>query len=144
MNVHVERFFAHAFVRNVAGHSVDAAPVQALTLAMDFRSEVLAVWVQGGTIYARLLPNKGAARPIQRLASVDERAIVAWSEQRDEQTAVYLDRSAPGVHFGAPQLLERVRDPDGSSAPAASPSLVRLSSESVMLAWAGASAGSTG
>jgi hypothetical protein len=153
LNVHVERFFAHAFVRNVAGHSVDAAPVQALTLAMDFRSEVLAVWVQGGTIYARLLPNKGAARPIQRLASVgshvqisavlsdDERAIVAWSEQRGEQTAVYLDRSAPGVHFGAPQLLERVRDPDGSSAPAASPSLVRLSSESVMLAWAGAAAG---
>jgi hypothetical protein len=153
LNVHVERFFAHAFVRNVAGHSVGAAPVQALTLAMDFRSEVLAVWVQGGTIYARVVPNKGAARPIQRLASVgshvqisavlsdDERAIVAWSEQRGEQTAVYLDRSAPGVHFGAPELLERFRDPDGRSAPAASPSLVRLSSESVMLAWAGAATG---
>jgi hypothetical protein len=54
---------------------------------------------------------------------------------------VYIDRSAPGVRFGAPQLLGRFHDPDGLPAPAASPALVRLSSESVMLAWAGAAAG---
>jgi len=170
LNVHVERFFAHEFVRNVTGRAAGTAPIQALTLAMDFRSEVLAVWVQGTTIYARLVPNKGRARAIQRLASVgahtqisavlsdDERAIVAWSEQRGDETEVYVDRSAPGVRFasasstgassigactgcGIPQLLERFRDPDGMLPPAASPSLVRLSSESVMLAWAGAGAG---
>jgi hypothetical protein len=164
LNVHVERFFAHNFVRNVTGRAAGTAPIQALTLAMDFRSEVLAVWVQGTTIYARLVPNKGRGRAIQRLASVgahtqisavlsdDERAIVAWSEQRGEETEVYVDRSAPGVHFGSasstgactgcgsPQLLERFHDPDGVLPPAASPSLVRLSSESVMLAWAGAGA----
>jgi hypothetical protein len=153
LGVHVERFFAHGFVRNVSGPTASSTPVQALTLAMDFRSEVLAVWQQGASVYARLVPNKGASRATQRLASVgshvqiaavlsdDERGIVAWSEQRGDETSVYIDRSASGVRFGAPQLLERFRDPDGLPAPAASPSLVRLSSESVMLAWAGASGG---
>jgi hypothetical protein len=153
LDVHVERFFAHDFVRNVTGRAAGTAPIHALTLAMDFRSEVLAAWVQGTTIYTRLVPNRGAARATQRLASVgphtqisavlsdDERAIVAWSEQRGGETAVYIDRSKPGVRFGAPQLLERYRDPDGLLPPAASPSLVRLSSEGVMLAWAGAGSG---
>jgi hypothetical protein len=45
------------------------------------------------------------------------------------------------VRFGVPRLLERFHDPDGLPFPAASPSLVRLSSESVMLAWAGSAAG---
>jgi hypothetical protein len=153
LNVHVERFFAHRFVRNVTGRAAGTAPIQALTLAMDFRSEVLAVWVQGTTIYARLVPNRGAGRSVQKLASVgahtqisavlsdDEHAIVAWSEQHGEETEVYVDRSAPGVRFDTPQMLERFRDPDGVLPPTASPSLVRLSSESVMLAWAGAGAG---
>jgi hypothetical protein len=150
---HVERFFAHSFVRNVSGLTATTSPMHALTLAMDFRSEVLAVWQQGAALYARLVPNRGAPRSIQRLASVgshvqiaavlsdDERAIVAWSEQRGEETSVYIDRSAPGVRFVSPQLLGRFSDPDGLPAPAASPALVRLSSESVMLAWAGAAAG---
>jgi hypothetical protein len=151
--MHVERFFAHSFVRNVSGPTATSAPMHALTLAMDFRSEVLAVWQQGAALYARLVPNRGAPRSIQRLASVgshvqiaavlsdDERGIVAWSEQRGDETSVYIDRSAPGVRFATPQLLGRFRDPDGLPAPAASPALVRLSSESVMLAWAGAAAG---
>jgi hypothetical protein len=151
--IHVERFFAHGFVRNVSGRTATTAPMRALTLAMDFRSEVLAVWQQGAALYARLVPNRGAPRSIQRLASVgshvqiaavlsdDERGIVAWSEQRGEQTSVYIDRSAAGVRFTTPQLLGRFSDPGGLPAPAASPALVRLSSEGVMLAWAGAAAG---
>ena len=153
LNVHVERFFAHRFVRNVSAHTAGRGSLQALTLAMDFRSEALAVWAQRGAIYARLVTNKGAVRPLQRLASVgsnpriaallsdDNRAIVAWADQHGTQTSIYVDRSAPGVHFSSPQLLERFNDPDGLSSPAASPSLVRLSSESVLLAWAGAAAG---
>ncbi len=153
IDVHVERFFAHDFVRNVAAGVAGAGAVQALTLAMDYRSEALAVWAQGGAIYARLVPQRGAPGPLQRLASVgphpriaavlsdDRRAIVAWAEQRGSETAVYLDRSAVGVRFAAPQLLERFHDPDGLPSPAASPSLVRLSSESVVLAWAGSAAG---
>jgi hypothetical protein len=153
LNVHVERFFSHDFNRNVAAHAPGGGPVQALTLAMDFRGEALAVWAQRGMIYARLIPNKGPARPLQHLGpagsspkisallSDDNRAIVAWAEQRGTQTSVYIDRSALGVRFRRPQLLERFRDPDGLASPAGSPSLVRLSSESVLLAWAGATAG---
>jgi hypothetical protein len=152
-DVHVERFYANHFSRETSVRSAGSAPVRELTLAMDYRSEVLAVWVQGGAIYARLLPADGPARPLQRLARVGERAhvaallsddgraIVAWSEQHGNQTSVYIDRSGNGVRFHAAQLLERFSDPDELSAPAASPSLVRLSSESVMLAWAGAGAG---
>jgi hypothetical protein len=150
LGVHVERFFAHKFVRNLSTRTAGTGRLQSLTLAMDYRSEVLAVWVQHGAIYARVMPNRGAARPLQRLAPValhpklaavisdDEHAIVAWSEQLGDETAVYLDRSAIGVRFRAPQLLERFRDPDGQPSPEASPRLVRLSSESVMIAWAGA------
>jgi hypothetical protein len=153
IDVHVERFFARGFVRNVATRGAGAGAVRALTLAMDYRSEALAVWAQDGSIYARLVPQQGAAGPLQRLGpagahtqiaavlSDDRRAIVAWTEGRGSETTVYLDRSATGVRFGTPQLLERFHDPDGLPSPVASPSLVRLSSESVVLAWAGSAAG---
>jgi hypothetical protein len=154
LDFHVERFFSHDFTRNVSARAAaGAGSVSALTLAMDYRSEVLAAWAQGGAIYARVVPQHGPARALQRLApagaqphiaallSDDGRAIVAWSEQQGVQTSVYIDRSGSGVRFRAPQLLERFVNPDGLPAPDASPSLVRLSSESVMLAWAGSAAG---
>jgi hypothetical protein len=153
LNVHVERFFSNRFARNVSVRSAGHGPVEALTLAMDFRGEALVVWVQRGAIYARLVPNRGAPRPIQRLASVaphvhpsallsdDRHGIVAWAAENAGVTSVYIDRSRLGVRFGEPQLLERFSDPDGLGSPAASPSLVRLSAESVLLAWAGAAEG---
>lgn len=153
LDVHVERFYAHEFTRDVSARAPGGGPMHALTLAMDFRGEALAVWSQRGSIYARLIPNRGNARPLQRLGSAgsdprisallsdDNRAIVAWTEQRGLKTSVYIDRSALGVRFRRPQLLERFRDPDALASPAGSPSLVRLSSESVLLAWAGAAAG---
>ncbi len=52
-----------------------------------------------------------------------------------------MDYSATGPRFGAPRLLERIGDPPGVAPPASSPQLIRLSSESVMCAWAGAEAG---
>ena len=42
---------------------------------------------------------------------------------------------AKGVTFGAPRLLESFANPHGVAPPPASPSLIRLSTESVMLAW---------
>lgn len=157
LRVHVERFFAHSFTRNVAAGNIPggagSSPVRNVTLALDYRSEALAVWTQAEAIYAQLLPNRGAPRAPQLLAhggagvhlaallSDDRHGIVAWAQQSGDETAVYLERSDVGVRFGAPQLLERFVDPDGVASPAASPQLVRLSSESVLLAWAGASAG---
>ena len=153
VQVHVERFFSRRFLRNASASVSGAGVPRTLALAMDYRSDALAVWVQGAAIYARDLPGSGSKHPIQRLAGVlstptitallsdDNRAIVAWAEQRGSVTSVYIDRSATGVRFGAPRLLERFRDPDGLPSPTASPTLVRLSSESVMLAWAGAAEG---
>ena len=149
--------------RHHAGHfSVPAqvtatsagGPIDALTLALDFRSDRLVVFSQQGSLYARELPAKGAPHAIQRLggapppgariaalASDDNRAIVAWSNRSAGQTSVYVSRSQTGVRFGAPQLLERFPDPPGLPAYVDSPRLVRLASESVMLAWTGAQDG---
>jgi hypothetical protein len=148
----VERWFARSFGpwREIVPSGAISEPV----LALDYRSDLLAVWRQRGAILARDEPASGRVEPLQRLAgaagavhvaalrSDDNRAIVAWSVQRAGVTSVYLDQSAPGVRFVRPQLLERYRNPYGMAAPAASPQLVRLRSESVMLAWQGASAGS--
>jgi hypothetical protein len=124
--------------------------VQALTVSLDFRTDAIAVWRQGGALYAHDLPASGRAQPTQRLAgagpaprvaaliSDDNRAIVAWADERAGATSVYLDASSDGVRFGRPRLLERFADPAGLPYPATSPRLVRLSSESVMLAWTGA------
>jgi hypothetical protein len=153
LSVHIERFYSHDFVRSVSVRASGGGPVQMLTLTMDFRGEALAVWVQRGAIYACLVTNTGHAHRLQRLAYVgsdtrvaallsdDNRAIVAWQERRGPQTSVYIDRSALGVRFHKPQLLERFLEPEALASPSGSPSLVRLSSESVLIAWAGASAG---
>jgi hypothetical protein len=153
IRLQVERHFAHRFAAALPVSRPGAGRVEALTVALDYRSDALAVWSQAGAIYARDLPAAGARPASQRLAgtgphpviaallSDDNRAIVAWAEQQGGQTSVYLDRSGAGVRFGAPKLLERFFDPTGLAPPSSSPRLVRLSSESVMMAWAGAAGG---
>jgi hypothetical protein len=129
-------------------------PVEGLTVAMDYRSDALAVWERNGTIYARDMPGSGrvshavvrvaSAAPgahIVALLSDDNRATLAWSETRAGITRVYAELSATGVSFGKPRLLERFADPAGMAPPDGSPRLVRLLSESVMLAWTGAASG---
>jgi hypothetical protein len=154
-SVGVERFFARRLISRAAGPTRVTKPVGAVTVALDYRSDALAVWVQGGAVYAHDLPASGAPHPIQLLARVgpgervrlaallsdDNRGMVAFVEDGYGHTSVYLDRSHTGVRFGATTLLERFSDPDGLPSPAGSPSLVRLSSESVMIAWAGSTAG---
>ncbi len=145
LQLQVERFYTTSFARRslIAG----GAGVRLLTPALDYRSDAMLVWAQGGSIYARFLPASGTQEEPQRLApagpnlrisallSDDRRAIVAWSEQQGPLTKVYLDRSASGVAFGAPRLLESFENPAGTASPTASPSLIRLSTESVMVAW---------
>lgn len=156
LRVQVERFFASSFAPGAtiaAGQAGGRGPIQALAAALDYRSEVLVAWAQGGSIYASLVSNDGHPEAVQRLGAAggethltallsdDRRGMVAWSQVRNGESYVYIDRSGLGVRFHEPELLERFRAPDDLPAPAASPTLVRLSSESVMLAWAGASAG---
>ena len=145
LQLQVERFYATGFVRRSL---VSAGPgVRLLTPALDYRSDAMLVWEQGGAILAQYLPATGRPKAPQRLAAAgpglriaallsdNRRGTVAWSEQRGARTDVYLDRSAAGVRFGAPRLLESFGNPRGIAPPAASPSLIRLSTESVMLAW---------
>ncbi len=153
LRLNVERYFARTFSRDMRVSSGGGHSAQSLTVTLDYRSDALVVWEQDRSIYARDLPASGAAHPIERLAATgphvritallsdDNRAIVAWVDDRGGEARVYLDRSATGVRFGAPTLLERFADPERLPSPAASPRLIRLSSESVMMAWAGSENG---
>ncbi|HUH80475.1 MAG TPA: hypothetical protein VLZ06_04040 [Solirubrobacteraceae bacterium] len=145
LQLQVERFYTTSFVRRSL---VSAGPgVRLLTPALDYRSDAMLVWEQGRSILAQYLPANGRPRAPRRLAAAgpglritallsdNRRATVAWSEQQGARTDVYLDRSAPGVRFGEPRLIESFGNPRGIAPPAASPSLIRLSTESVMLAW---------
>ncbi len=152
VRVDVERYFADALSSpRVIGPRAGA--VQTPTVSVDYRTDALAVWRQAGSLYARHLPASGRGEPTQRLADVDlaphvvsllsddNRGIVAWADERAGTTSVYLDLSGANVRFGRPRLLERFVDPAGLPDPIASPRLVRLSTESVMLAWSGAQDG---
>lgn len=149
--VSVERWFANAL--DPIFPAPRAVPASgrptALSVAMDFRSDAILAWAQGGSVWVRDLPAKGPPRPPQRLGpagsephiasllSDDNRGMVMWSARRGASTATYLDYSATGPRFGVPSVLERDEDPAGIAPPASSPLLIRLSSESVMSAWAG-------
>jgi hypothetical protein len=150
--VDVERYFARTLSpsRIVAPRG---GAVQTQTVSLDFRTDAILAWQQAGALYAHDLPASGRPQPTQRLAAVgptpqiaalisdDNRAIVAWADERAGKTSVYLDTSATGVRFGPPRLLERFVNPAGTPYPSGSPRLVRLSTESVMLAWTGAQEG---
>jgi hypothetical protein len=157
LELRVERYFAHALSPTIAIAGRGGA-IEAPTVSLDFRTDAIVAWAQRGVLYARDEPasDRPAAsrpQPTQRLASVgrsprvtallsdDNRAIVAWADERAGQTSVYLDASLAGVRFAKPRLLERFANPAGAAYPSTSPLLTRLSSESVMLAWTGAQDG---
>jgi hypothetical protein len=152
LELRIERYFARALSPTItlAGHG---GAIESPTVGLDFRTDAILAWAQHGALYARDVPASGRVQPTQRLASVgraprvaalisdDNRAIVAWADERDGKTSVYVDASGGGVRFGSPRLLERFGNPAGARYPTTSPLLTRLSSESVMLAWSGAQDG---
>ncbi|HUA73586.1 MAG TPA: hypothetical protein VL988_02405 [Solirubrobacteraceae bacterium] len=155
LELRVERYFARSLspTITVPGHG---GAIESPTVSLDFRTDAILVWRQAGSLYAREVPaaDRGdPSQPTQRLATVspaprvaalisdNNRAMVAWADERAGQTAIWFDYSATGVRFGRPQLLERFSNPAGARYPTTSPLLVRLSSESVMLAWTGAQDG---
>jgi hypothetical protein len=167
LQLRVQRFYAPAFAPptlvsaaaagrdpGTGGDAGTGSSIEALTVALDFRSDRLVVFAREGSLFARELPGKGAPHAAQRLGpsppagahvaavlSDDDRAIVAWSVRHGGLTSVYVSHSQAGVRFTAPQLLEEFADPPGLPGYVSSPQLIRLSSESVMLAWTGALAG---
>jgi hypothetical protein len=126
--------------------------VTALTATMDYRSDVLVAWQQNGAIYAHMLRASGRVDPTQRvgpsapgprlraLVSDNDHGMIAWSStlvrtSSPATTGVYLDLSAPGVRFGAPLRLASFVDPQQVCRRLGCLSLVRLSTENVLLAW---------
>jgi hypothetical protein len=154
VQLRIQRYYASAFAPPAQVGATGPSGVQALTVALDFRSDRLVVFSLHNSLFARELPGKGAPHALQRLGpsppagahvaavlSDDDRAIVAWTVRHDGQTSVYVSQSQPGVRFTKPQMLEEFPDPPGLPGYLDSPQIVRLSSESVMLAWTGAVAG---
>src|SRR5271154_2829636 len=62
---HADRFAAPALLG--ATGAAGSSSVQALTVALDYRSDALAVWSAQGPLYARGLPPAGTPQPLQRL-----------------------------------------------------------------------------
>jgi hypothetical protein len=122
---------------------------RALTVALDYRTDALAVWWQHGRLYARERRTNGTIAPLQRFATAgrdieiaalisdDGRGIVAWMDRHPHSARLYLDISGPDMRFGRPRLLERLRFPHEGPPPDGSLRLVRLSTESVLAAWTG-------
>ena len=133
LSVELERWYAHRVQRRglITGpHTVHPA---AAALALDYRSDALAVWAGGGGLYARDEPGSGNHHRLQELGpapgrpriaallSDDNRGIVLWVDHAAGHTRIYLDYSASGVRFGAPRLLESFADPDGQDPPGVAP-----------------------
>ncbi len=125
----------------------------AVAVTMDYRSDVLAVWAAHGTIAAQEITQAGVVVSTEVLGAVagvpelralfsdDGRAIVAWRSQREATTTIDVNISGPDLSFGPPALVERFRDLPGLPPPRGSLQLTRMSSEAVMMAWTGRSAG---
>jgi hypothetical protein len=154
VELRVERYYAHSLSPTITVAGAGAGgTIESPTVSLDFRTDAILVWRQAGALWARDLPASGRTQPTQRLAasaraprvsaliSDNNRAMVAWADEESDHTSIYFDYSASGVRFGKPQLLERFANPSGIPYPQTSPRLVRLSSESVMLAWTGAQDG---
>jgi hypothetical protein len=152
LELRIERYYARALSPTITVAGQGGA-IESPTVSLDFRTDAVLVWRQAGALWARDLPASGRTQPTQRLApsaraprvtaliSDNNRAMVAWADEESGHTSIYFDYSASGVVFGKPQLLERFANPSGVPYPQTSPRLVRLSSESVMLAWTGAQDG---
>jgi hypothetical protein len=148
--VRVQRYYRAAFETR-ARVAVARSPVSALTATMDYRSDVLVAWQQQGAIFAHMLRASGRAEPTQRLGpsgpapqlsalvSDNDHGMVAWSDTspatHGARTTIYVDLSAAGVRFGAPERVASFADPALAGRQAGSLALVRLSSENVMMAW---------
>jgi hypothetical protein len=131
---------------------IKPGPVTALTVAMDFRADVLVAWAQEGSIYAHLLRASGRSEATQRLGRSDpdpqlqatvsdnNHGMVAWSSTREAagaepRTVIRLALSGVNVRFAGSARVTVFDDPARVGHLAGSIALVRLAGENVMLAW---------
>ncbi|HEX4563421.1 MAG TPA: hypothetical protein VH115_03105, partial [Solirubrobacteraceae bacterium] len=150
ISVRVQRWFGRGF-EGARLISIPAGAVSALTVTLDYRSDVLVAWQQNGFIYAHMLRASGVPQPTQRvgasapdpqlraLVSDNDRGMLAWSSTEGSgpraRTRIELAFSKQGVRFLAPTPLASFTDPLASGRTPGSLQLVRLSTENVLLAW---------
>jgi hypothetical protein len=145
------RWFRHEAGPTVA-FGIGPAPVTALALAMDYRSEVLVVWQQAGSSYARLVRNTGAVGPLQRVGPAAPRpalqamlsdnghGMVAWATAAGSgtgarETAVKIAFTDAHTRFDALRTVATFPDPAAFARRDGALALVRLADENVLLAW---------
>ena len=151
IRVRVERYYKSGFgaPRSIP---IGTGAVTALTVAMDYRSDVLLAWQQDRSIYACMLRASGRIGTVERVGpsglypqlqavvSDNDHGMIAWSstgipEGSTPRTRIFLSLSGTGVHFGAPHLLASFADPERVGRSPGSIALQRLSTENVMLVW---------
>jgi hypothetical protein len=147
--VDVERHYSPSFGRPLR-IAIGPGPVTALTVTMDYRSDILMAWQQGGSIYAHMVRASGRTEPTQRLGpsgphpqlqavvSDDNRGVIAWASATAgpvKRTVVRLAISSTGVRFAGQRLIASFPDIGAAGLPAGSLALVRLATEDVLLAW---------
>jgi hypothetical protein len=124
--------------------------LSSLTVAMDYRGDVLVAWQQDGVVRSVLVHASGPADPVRRLgpAAADPQlralatdaggGVVAWSTAAGARaTRVYLARAGPE----APELLAAYADAGGLGHAPGALGLVRLSTENALVAWTAATGG---
>lgn len=150
--VEVERYFSSGF--QLRGRiALGSGPVTSLTVAMDYRSDVLVAWQQRGAVYAHVLRASGRRAATQRvgpsrphpalsaLVSDNDHAMVSWASAPGAavpaRTDVWLALSRAGISFDEPRLVDSYTDPAGAGRQSGAVGLVRQADENVMLAWTG-------
>ncbi len=149
ISVRVEHHFERAFNRP-RQIRIPAGRVTALTVTMDYRTDVVLAWQEHGAIYEDTLRENGHTSPIERVGpaapdpqlralisdDLRDHGMFAWSTAGPAgRTSVFQAFSSPGVRFGRPVLLASFADPRGAGRGPGSLALVRLSTENVLLAW---------
>ncbi len=153
VQIRLQRWFARGF-GGAAGLGGKPGQRRVLAVALDYRTDALVVWWQDGWLWARERRENGSLGPLQRFAkagarvqltaliSDDGRALVAWVDPGRDGAKLVLDISAPFMRLGRGVLLERLRwRADPAPYLDATVRLVRLSTESVLMAWTGTDAG---
>lgn len=147
----LQRHFQDALHEPVAssGGRPSSRPCRFLSLALDYRSDAMAVWWHDGWLYAQERHEDGRLGPLQRFArasakvqlatliSDDDRAIVAWVDPSEHSASLHLDVSRPGMLLGRGEVIERLRWGRGRPPAEGWVRLVRLSTEGVLMAWTG-------
>jgi hypothetical protein len=152
ITVRVERHYQSAFGRRVSIPIGVRGAVTALTVAMDYRADVLVAWQQHDSIYADVLRASGRIDASQRVGtsaphpqlqavfSDNGHAMIAWASTELRRgsmprTRIELSLSQAGGRFRPPRLLAAFADPERVGRRPGSLALARLATENVLLAW---------